>query len=295
MKSLEGNDYTLLSSYVNAKEKMDVLHNSCGHHYSVNWNNFKSGKRCPRCSGRMTDEEFTNKVKDLVGEEYTFMEKYTISKNKIRIRHNNTECRHEYEVTPNHFFKGRRCPKCWFDSRKKTHGTFVKEVYDLTDGEYLVLGEYYTARKKIDVKHKSCGNTYEVVPNDFLQGNRCPSCNRSKGEDKISKFLIREGVKFLEEVSFEDFVGDKNVPYRYDFCLEGTNDTIYLIEYDGEQHFKSVPYYGGDKGLESRKKNDSIKNWYAYDNQIELLRIRYDEIKIAETVVDDFLKKNRIN
>lgn len=86
--------------------------------------------------------------------------------------------------------------------------------------------------------------------------------------------------------------GAYNVPYRYDFCIDDEDgDIICLIEFDGLQHFEPIPYYGGIEGLDARKKNDRIKNWYAYQNQIPLIRIRYDEIECVEEIITSFLEK----
>ena len=49
------------------------------------------------------------------------------------------------------------------------------------------------------------------------------------------------------------------------------------IEYDGEQHFMPIKWFGGDEGLENIKIRDGIKNKFCQDNNIKLLRISYKE------------------
>lgn len=292
MTHLIGDEYSLLSPYKNSKEKMIVIHNICGHKYSVNWNNFKSGRRCPNCSGRMTNEEFLDKVRLLAGNEYTFLEKYITSGYKIKVRHDIVGCGYTYEVTPNHFLKGRRCPKCWFKSKRKTNDEFVQEVYSLVGDEYLPISEYVSSRDKIELYHNECGKSYMVRPNEFLQGNRCPNCKRSEGEVRISNILKIKGISFIEELSFDGFVGEYNVPYKYDFgVLSQENELLFLIEFDGEQHFRPVDFFGGQKGFESRQKNDRLKDEYAKFNNIPLLRIPYTEIDRVEEIIDEYLSK----
>lgn len=63
-------------------------------------------------------------------------------------------------------------------------------------------------------------------------------------------------------------------PLKYDFYLPEYN---VCVEYDGEQHFKSVKYFGGDEAFAIRKENDKIKTGYCLENNIFLLRIRYNE------------------
>jgi len=60
--------------------------------------------------------------------------------------------------------------------RRKTHEQFVKDVYELTSGDYTVLGSYEKNSAKIKMKHNNCGHVYEVTPGNFLMGKRCPKC-----------------------------------------------------------------------------------------------------------------------
>ena len=50
-------------------------------------------------------------------------------------------------------------------------------INDLTNGEYLLLGDYVNAHTKILVKHSLCENEYEVTWNNFQKGTRCPKCS----------------------------------------------------------------------------------------------------------------------
>ena len=50
IESLFGNEYTLISEYQGASNKVKVKHNTCGYVWSVNATNFIQGKsHCPRC------------------------------------------------------------------------------------------------------------------------------------------------------------------------------------------------------------------------------------------------------
>ena len=60
----------------------------------------------------------------------------------------------------------------------------------------------------------------------------------------------------------------------FDFYLPELN---ICIEYDGLQHFKSIPYWGGDDGLLERQTRDKFKTGYCFNNNIKLIRIKYDE------------------
>lgn len=130
----------------------------------------KGGQVLPR----KTDEDFKNEVHNLVGNEYTFLDKYVNAKTKLKVKHNT--CGNTYEVAPDKFLIGRRCPYC-AGNIKKTTQQFKQEVQDLVDDEYIVLGDYKGANKKVLIKHSACNNTYKVTPHDFLRGSRCPYCS----------------------------------------------------------------------------------------------------------------------
>lgn len=77
MWDLVGDEYTVLSEYVNATTPIIVRHNKCKREYPVRWNNFKHGKRCALCKGvlKYTIEEareaFDKLNLTLLTEEYT--------------------------------------------------------------------------------------------------------------------------------------------------------------------------------------------------------------------------------
>lgn len=81
--------------------------------------------------------------------------------------------------------------------------------------------------------------------------------------------------------------------YRFDFYLPQYN---LFIEYDGQQHYEAMRFYGGDKErneIELRKtqKRDEIKNQYCKENNINLLRIPYWETKNIETIINNYLQR----
>jgi len=61
---------------------------------------------------------------------------------------------------------------------------------------------------------------------------------------------------------------------EFDFYLPKINT---CIEFDGLQHYKSVIYFGGEESLKKSKLRDKIKNIFCKENNINLIRIRYDE------------------
>jgi len=92
----------------------------CGLHgdFRMSWNKFQQGERCPKCSAinsantlRKSSENFKQEVNELVGDEYTILEKYQTARLKILIRHN--VCGYEWLIRPYSFLMGQRCIKCY--------------------------------------------------------------------------------------------------------------------------------------------------------------------------------------
>lgn len=119
-----------------------------------------------------------------------------------------------------------------------------------------------------------CGEIIEVLGHSLKRkdGNQTVSCgcyHRSIGATKILTLLTDNNINFIEEYSFIDLPKS-----RYDFAIIENNQIIRLIEFDGEQHFKNIPRWGG---LELQQKRDNIKNEYAISHNIPLVRIPYWE------------------
>ena len=136
-----------------------------------------------------TTEEFKKEVYNLVNDEYTILGKYINNKTKIKIIHN--KCGYEYEVTPQMFLRGRRCPKC-SGKKKKTTKEFKKEIYNLIGNEYYIKSEYVNCFTKIEFMHSKCNNIFEMRPNDFLNGQRCPYCAKHRFFKKSNEEFLRE-------------------------------------------------------------------------------------------------------
>lgn len=143
------------------------------------------------------------------------------------------------------------------------------------------------ARDKIEIFCNSCLTVFKQRKDAHLSGSGCPVCKESKGELRVAKYLSSNNISFFRQKTFDKLRGVK--PLKYDFYLPDHNK---LIEYDGEGHYK--PIFGRtpeskQKNLEKCQKNDMIKNKFAKDNNISLLRIPYWDFEILEELVKNFL------
>lgn len=233
---------------------------------------------------KKTHEEFVSDVTSLVGNEYTVIGQYVGSLNKIEIRHN--KCSTIYEVIPSKFTFGHRCPECE-PSKKKTHDRFVKQVDELTRGEYTVIGKYTGDAYHVDVRHNECGNIFSVKANNLLNGKGCPSCKSSKGEKKIERALVKNNISFVRQFKISECKHIKPLPF--DFAILEKGEIKLLIEYQGQQHYNSIKLFGGEKGFRAVKRNDSIKKDYCIANNIKLLEISYHRFNDIESIIKEIV------
>lgn len=132
------------------------------------------------------------------------------------------------------------------------------------------------------IKYKcqcECGNTIIVAINDVRSGHTSScGCIKSKGELKISQILKNNNINFKKEYSFDDL---KNInKLKFDFAIfNNNNNLIYLIEYQGEQHYKPMRYDNEDINFQERLKRDQEKVEYCLKNNIPLIRIPYTVFK----------------
>lgn len=160
------------------------------------------------------------------------------------------------------------------EQRKKLGASKGKNLVGQIFGELIVV-EKTDKRKdgKIVWKCKcSCGNIIEV-PTSYLTRGEKTHCGcqtkSSKGEEKIVSLLRQYGLAYEREKSFFDLISENNRKLRFDFFVEN----LFLIEYDGKQHFIRDSGYGAD--LENIQYRDNLKNTYASQKQIPLVRINY--------------------
>lgn len=300
--SLVGEDYIFLEEYSSLNKKILCKHNidSCGYEYYVYPNHFLSGTRCPSCltkNKRKTNDEFTREIRQIVGNEYTFLDKHTVANKKIKVRHNSEKCNnHSYEVTPNKFLSGRRCPVCSAreqgDNKRKTQKQFEDEVLAISGDEYTFLEKYKSYSDNIKVVHNICKFTFKTTPSRFISsGNRCPACSSmSNGEDRVRLTLENFNINFTSQYRIPEC--RYKYPLPFDFAIfDNHGDLNLLVEYDGQQHFVEGKnsFNNTDDDFKDIVIRDEIKNRYCRTNGVKLLRIPYWEFDNVEAIIFDSL------
>ncbi|MCT9853683.1 hypothetical protein P2R64_01670 [Priestia megaterium] len=293
-------EYSVMNEYQMANTHIRIKHNLCNTIYLVRPSKFLSGRKCPACAiQKRTDaqkhslDDFINKVLVETNGEYEVCENEVLRSygEHIKIKHN--LCGLEWNITPNKFQQGRRCPRCskiqQSKNQTKTHEKFLEEVKQLVGHDYVVLSKYKSDGEYVRMKHKKCGYIYLVKPSAFLQNRRCPKCKESRGRRSITDFLEKEGISYRIEYEFPSCKHKRTLPF--DVFIK---DHGILIEYDGEGHFEPFRYSKDEekmiKKLEETQYRDQIKNDYCIKHNIPLIRIPYWEYKNIDEILHQVLK-----
>lgn len=294
--ALVGNEYEINSVYINNKTKIKFHHKICGHNFEMTPKDFLKGIRCPKCgrlkcssSKRKSPETFLKEFDEIWNGEYTLLTEYEVNRNKVKVVHNNDSCkRHVFFATPNNLInKQSGCPKCAGTLKQNTK-EFKQEVYELVGHEYEVKGKYENSKKKIQMLHNTCGFLYDVTPEKFKFGRRCPKCNESLGERFIADCLDSMNLPYKREFTFEKCRFKKCLPF--DFVVFMNEEILALIEFDGRQHFSAIDYFGGEEGFKLTQQRDEIKSTFCKQNNIPLIRIPFWDIDKIENILKEHLQ-----
>lgn len=187
-------------------------------------------------------------------------------------------CVHEWETIIEHRTNANHgCPYCqgsktdYHNSLEYKYPDVAKEFHTIKNGNLVPKDFTYASHKSV---WWLCKNKHEweaMISHRTKQGTGCPVCNESsKGEKMVASILDALNIYYEREFTFENCRNKKVLPF--DFYLQKHN---LLIEYDGIQHFEPVKHFGGEERFFECKKNDEIKNKFAENNKIILLRIPY--------------------
>ena len=137
-----------------------------------------------------------------------------------------------------------------------------------------------------------CGKYKKVKGIDLRSGNtKSCGCLLSWPEEEISKILEEINVIYQRQYSFNDLFSQKGNPLRFDFAILKDNSVIGLIEYNGEQHYKSIDFYGGESGLKKQQERDRFKEEYCKTKNIPLLILNKKNKNLKEDIIM-FLKNS---
>lgn len=247
-------------------------------------------RKCYENARRHTLEKFIDQSIEIHGLKYNYNKCNYINANTRVI----IECpiHGEFEQTPhNHLESKIGCFKC------------IRDVYDTESfikKSKEIHGDIYEYDKSIYINSKTniiltCKEHGDFIIKPDYHINDKYGCNCKKhrvysiGELIIKTFLESNDIEYIKEYKIDKC---KNInSLRFDFYLP---ESDILIEYDGEQHFKPVKFYGGVEGYKNRINNDSIKNYYCLSNNRRLIRIKFNESIKDRLIEENIIPKNKM-
>jgi very-short-patch-repair endonuclease len=171
--------------------------------------------------------------------------------------------------------KGVGCKKCADESYIIGPDKFIENSNKIHDNKYdysLIYEDYINQHSKVKIICPKHG-VFEQSASNHSGGCGCSVCKKdTKGQKSVRKYLKDSNLLFKEQKIFKDCKYKKYL--LFDFYLLNNN---ICIEYDGQQHFESIEYFGGDQTFYETQIKDKIKNEYCKNNNIHLIRISYKE------------------
>lgn len=186
--------------------------------------------------------------------------------------------------------------------RKNNIGKALRK--DLSNQKFGLLTPLYSTGKSNSSGNAiwhckcDCGNECDVDSNN-LTSNHTLSCgciNKSIGEGIIENILKNNNINYKREYCIPNLYDkDPSNPFRFDFVIFNNNQIEKFIEYDGIQHYKNTwGIWKSNITLEEQQKRDQLKNEWAKEKNIPLVRIPYwerDNITLDMIMGDKYLIK----
>ena len=145
-------------------------------------------------------------------------------------------------------------------------------------------GAYWKLRCKI------CGEEKNLAGTDIRRRKHmfCTKKSIIMGETIVSDLLTQNDISFQREKSFEGLTGSNNGLLRFDFAVYNFDGKLdYLIEIQGDQHYKPIDFYGGEKVFLRQQAHDKLKQKYCIEHNIPLLQI--PSRKQSQLTINDLL------
>lgn len=222
--------------------------------------NYNKGK-----SKKYSDKYFKQRMKEIYGTLYDFSN-VVYTKATDYIYPYCTKHKETFKITPHDLLRGHRCPKCAKESiietKKKPYEEFIKECNEIYNGKYIYTNlEYNCGRDRIKVICPIHGEFSVIADNHLRHNCGCPKCGKRKTH---SENILFEKIKEIYSDTIHHYpIGRKHL----DIYIPSIK---IAIEYQGEQHFRPIKWFGGDEPFIKQTKRDLDKIQYCKDNGITL-------------------------
>lgn len=166
----------------------------------------------------------------------------------------------------------------------------LNDLSGMVFGNLTVIGRDMSGNKRSGTharwvcRCELCGKSESISSETLTRygKDRCTKCMKlSVGEEKINDLLSDAGVSFVRNRAYADCKFEKTGwALRFDFIVSNFDDcSVYMIEFDGIQHFKKIPHWDGKIDHVGRLERDESKNRWCKEHGVPLIRIPYTHLK----------------
>ena len=327
---VESFGYKLISKeYINSRTKLDMICDK-GHKCSINWDNFKYGKRCKECNKLNQRKRYQHSYEHVKAyvESLGFS---LLSKNySNRQELLNIKCSegHEFKRSFAYLQKNKICPSCKEEVKKKEKSDktiFEIKEYLKTFGYKLISTEYEDCKTKLDMICNE-GHRCSINWDNFKHGTRCKTCsiinvtNKNRhdysfvksyfesfdyellsdtyvNQDELLKVKCPEGHKF--EITYRSFrEGSRCVICRQS---KGEREVMRYLKKMNIKYTYDSKYFDDLLSLKGKPlRPDFIlpeyKIWIEYDGEFHYKKIyendNYETQKINDDIKNKYAKEN---
>ena len=140
---------------------------------------------CPTCAQKSrvlsqtkTTEQYIEDLRSVHGDRYRLVGDYI--NNRTKTLHHCNQCNETWDALPDNLLKGAGCPTCGDKSRAlsktKTTGQYIEDLRSVHGDKYHLVGDYLGIQTKTPHLCGQCDKTWDVMPNNLLDGKGCPNC-----------------------------------------------------------------------------------------------------------------------
>ena len=265
-----------------AKEPVEIICPKHGSFWQRPQDHYLKGCGCPKCKG----EQIT-KMQSYTKEQWLKLvtEKYKNKYDYSKVNYINYETpviiicpiHGEFETKPSVHYKSiTGCPKCGREKANQSESSsqeyFIEKARKVHGNKYDYSKVCYKSQHyKVNIICPEHGE-FEQLPGNHLMGQGCPKCqlkSQTKLYEKLKKSFPNE--KILFEINNNIVSWLKN--QRFDIYFPKYN---IAVEYNGQQHYIAMDFFGGKLGFEHQQGCDELKRQKCKENYFNLFEVKYD-------------------
>lgn len=151
--------------------------------------------------------------------------------------------------------------------------------------------EHWTVLQRMDDRFYPCGGRVQmwkvrcdcgneaILNVNALKNGESSSCGcqspRSSLEQYVKDYLDANGFDYTPQKTYDTLLGLGGKQLSYDYIVRHNHKDLCLIECQGEQHYRSVKWFGGENRFVVQQEHDLRKAKFANELHLPLIVIPY--------------------